>query len=491
MAARTGAGIQGCGWRWMLPVAAILFAAGCATVDFSRPGDSMAPYVPRLGFNPAPVHRNISRFLELRTGRSGLLASFGSTSPYMFSNDTGRFHACYYAKVGYLDDQAFTYDLALAAMGYLLLGREDRADHILGALEKDFYLQKNGTYGMYNSYLVSSRIPVEDLAMGGDGDRMHAGPTLWVALAALNHVKLARTTRFLEFTLDIVEWCRSKLTYFRFPDGERGGISMGMGWGPDWRKIFSTEHNVDYFAVLQMLLQIYRESPEDVRDIFRAKKIDEAWLVDEMDHIGRWLKEKAFNPESYCFRAGYNEFGADNLRILDGTSWGLGGIGPENFEAWGIDLDRLIESTEKHFGSTYILPTGEVLRGFDITDPDGYERARDPLFWFEGTGQQIIAYAELARYYARTGDVARARKYSAKAVDCTRSMHRFSEYYGLRGALPYMSIRPEPGAIVKTLKWEWEIPRGKDGELWVGSMSSTMWFLYCVHGFFNPMKWGT
>ena len=132
-----------------------------------------------------------------------------------------------------------------------------------------------------------------------------------------------------------------------------------------------------------------------------------------------------------------------------------------------------------------------MLRGFDITDPDGYERARAPLFWFEGTGQQIIAYAELSRYFARKGDGPRARKYAAKAVDYTRSMHRFSAYYRLNGVLPYMSIRPEPGAIVKTLKWEWEIPRGKNDEMWVGSMSSTMWFLYCVHGFFNPMKWST
>ena len=104
--------------------------------------------------------------------------------------------------------------------------------------------------------------------MGGDGDRMHAGPTLWVAIAALNHAKLVRNTRYLEFVLDIVDWCRSELAYFRFPDGERGGISMGMGWGPDWNKIFSTEHNVDYFSVLQMLHEIYKESPREVRRHF-------------------------------------------------------------------------------------------------------------------------------------------------------------------------------------------------------------------------------
>ena len=33
------------------------------------------------------------------------------------------------------------------------------------------------------------RIPVDDLQLGTDGDRIHTGPTLWVALAALNDVK--------------------------------------------------------------------------------------------------------------------------------------------------------------------------------------------------------------------------------------------------------------------------------------------------------------
>lgn len=466
-------------------------SAGCRTYDAAsyRPGDPLRVVAPRLGFDARKVRNQIDRFLASRAGRSGLTASFGNTSPYLFSNDTGKFHVCLYGKVGYVDDQAFTYDLALAVMGFLLNGEPARAEKIMDALEKDFYLPKNGIYGLYNSYLVSSRIPLEDLGMGADGDRMHTGPTLWVAIAALNHAKIMRNTRYLEFALDIIEWCRSELAYFRFPDGERGAISMGMGWGPDWKKIFSTEHNVDYFSVLQMLHEIYQESPKGVRDIFHNKHVEDTWIQDELAHIGRWLREVGFNSEAYVFRAGYNEFGNDPLRILDGTSWGLGGVGPENFEAWGIDLDRLIESTERYFSSTYTLPTGEVLHGFDITDPEGYDHQRQPLIWFEGTGQQVIALSELARYYARKGDMARARKYGDKAVYYTRQMHRFSDFYRLRGTLPYMAIRPANFSIVKTLKWEWEIPRGRDEDTWVSSMSSTMWFLYCTHSFFNPMKW--
>ncbi|MFH0880366.1 MAG: hypothetical protein V2A34_11690 [Lentisphaerota bacterium] len=464
---------------------------GCATYDaaVTRPDDPLGKVAPRMGFNTHKTQEEIDRFLAARTGPSGLLASFGQTSPYMFSTETGRFHVLYYGKMGYLDDQAFSYDLALACIGFLLNGQPAQAEKILDALEKDFYLLKNGSFGLYNSYLVSSRIPVEDLSMGGDGDRMHAGPLLWVAISALNHAKIQRTTRYLEFTLDMVNWCRTQLTYYRFPDGERGAISMGMGWGPDWTKIFSTEHNIDYFAVLQMLHSIYAESGPEVREIFNRKRMEDAWLRDEMDHVGRWLKDVAFNPETYCFRAGVNEFGADNLKILDGTSWGLGGVGPENFAAWGIDLDRLIESAEKLFSSRYTLPNGKGIDGFDITDVEGYEHQREPLVWFEGTGQQIIAFAELARYFARKGDLERARKYSERAVHLTQNMWTFSSFFNLNGSLPYMAIRPETNTIVKTLKWEWEIPRGKDDQMWVGSLSSTMWFLYCVHGFYNPMKW--
>lgn len=472
-------------------IACALLFPGCSTydADMSRFEGPLKPYTPDLAFDTKQTRKSIEAFLASRTAKNGLVASFTMTAPYTFSTDTGRFHECLYGRQGYLDDQAFTYDLSLAVIGLMLSKQHEQAEKILDALQKDFYLPKNGKSGLYNSYLVSSRIPVDELQLGSDGDRIHTGPTLWVALAALNHAKLARNTKYLDFVLDIVVWCRSELTYYRFPDGERGGVSMGMGWGPTWAKIFSTEHNVDYFAVLQMLHHIYEESPNDVRKIFHDNHVEDGWLLDEMAHVGRWIKEVAFDPEEYIFRAGVNQFGVDQLRILDGTSWGLGGVGPENYEAWGIDIDRLIESTEKHFIASHELPNGDVLYGFDITDPDGYERARDPLIWFEGTGQQIIAYGELGRYYAKKGDVVRARRYAGRAARYTRFMNTFSDFYGMRGSLPYMSIRPDSQTIVKTLKWEWEIPRGKDSEHFVGSISSTMWFLYCINGFYNPMQW--
>ena len=487
---RVAAGAGSC----MALLAATL--SGCASLRAARAPERIAwgkddpikPYIV-FDFDKERAKREIDEFLDSRMTRSGLLPSFGETATTTFSSDTGRFHDVYHRKVGYLDDGAYTYDLALAAMGLLLNGRQAEGERILDLLEKDFYLPKNGIRGLYNSYRVSNGYTQDDLQIGGDGDRMHAGPLLWVAFAALNHAKLMRNTRYLEFTLDMMEWCRSELTYYRFPDGGRGGISMGMGWGPDWTKIFSTEHNIDYFAVLQMLAKMYKESPPEVRAIFHEKNFTLEWLREEMDCTRRWLMEVVFDWNTHMFGAGVNESGVDRMRILDGTSWGLGGVGPDNFAKWGIDLDRMIESALKYCGPSYTMENGDVIRGVDFTDPEGYDHQRTPLVWFEGTGQFIIGLAETARYFARNGDDERARKYTAMAISFTEDMNRFATFYNLGSCLPYMAIRPPTDEIVKTLKWEWEIPRGKTDDVWVKSMSSTMWYLYAVHNFYNTMGW--
>jgi hypothetical protein len=456
-----------------------LRAPGAATV---LTGDS------ELVFDINKTTADIENYLEAIRAPNGLVPSFTDSSTYVFAKDTGHFHKVYYGKMGYLEDNCYTYDMSLAAIGFLLLGKKDHAEKVLSILENDFYLKKNGRIGLYNSYLLSSKIPVDDLSLGMDGDRIHAGPTLWVALAALNHVKIERSTRYLEFVLDIINWCRSDLSRYRFPDGEESAVSMGFGWGPDWSKIFSTEHNIDYYSAIQILRDIYKESPEKVRDIFRKKDFDDKWLERELSRVGRFIRETVFNSKAYCFVAGVNENGVDGVKILDGTSWGLGGIGPEFYEKAGIDIERLVENSEKIFRAQYTLPDGHIVEGFDITDFEGTGSARKPLVWFEGTGQMIAAYGELARYYHNKGDNKKARRYKNKAIRCMNDMYRFSGAYKMDGALPYMAVQPQEKQIMLTLRWEWEIPRGSRGG-WVRSLSSSMWFLFALKDLYNPMRW--
>ena len=468
-----------------------LFVIACGAISrtkstgFSMTRISGDPYI---HFDDTKVLNDLGNYLESVRAPNGLTQSFTDTSSYVFAADTGKFHVVSYGRVGYLEDQAFTYDLSLAVIGFLLLGRKDRAETILDLLEKDFYLQKNGNTGLYNCYRVSSNIPYDELALGSDGDRMHAGPLLWVAFAALNHANREKSTRYLEFILDMVNWCRNDLTYYRFPDGGRGGISMGFGWGPNWDEIFSTEHNIDYYAVLKMLRTLYSEYPRETHDFFAEKNIDVEWLEEEMECVGRFLREVSFDKEAYCFIAGVNPHGVDKTKILDGTTWGIAGVGPEVYASWGIDLDRLIENTEKTFYARYDMPDGTYVEGVDITDFEGTGKNRDALVWWEGTGQHIIALGEMVRYYQSQGDRDKALRYKKKAAKYMNDMYRFSYSFDLQGSLPYMVIRPEKNQIVKTMKWEWELPRGRERK-WVKSMSSGMWFLYALRDLYNPMKW--
>jgi len=472
--------------KWLIAALTLVGICGGA---FAEPKQGGGTAVGALSFDARKARADVSAFLISRTSKSGLVASFANTSPYFFSQATGKFHLRYYGKMGCLDDQAFTYDLALASIGFLLNGDSIRAERILDCMQTEFYLPKNGSQGLFNSYLVSNRVPLDDMQLGADGDRIHSGPTLWVAIAALNHSKIERNTRYLPFALDIVRWCRDRLTYYRFADGERGGISMGMGWGPDWSKIFATEHNVDYYAVLRMLHDIYTESPEEVRAIFLEKQITDEWLLDEMAHVGRWLREVPFDPETYCFRAGFAYGKIDPTRVVDGTSWGIGGLGPAALESLGIDPARLMESTEKYLRASYKLPDGRIIHGFDLTDPEGFGHHRKRLVWFEATGQMIIAYQELAKYYQMKKQAAKAEQFGAKARRYLEDMRAFQEAYQLDGCLPYMSINPGEKQIVKTMKEEWEVARARSKDVWVGSMSSSMWYLYSLHGYYNPMEW--
>ena len=75
-----------------------------------------------------------------------------------------------------------------------------------------------------------------------------------------------------------------------------------------------------------------------------------------------------------------------------------------------------------------------------------------------------------------------------KAFRYINDMHKFSYFHDLKGGLPYMAILLKEKQIVKTLKYEWEIPRSA-GDKWVPSLSSTMWFLYSINDQYNSMKW--
>lgn len=418
-----------------------------------------------------------------RSAVTGLVESFHGSSPYYYDPASEQY---YPDKVGILDEQGFTYDLALVIMVYALNGHFDKARKILSVLEKNFPVEKNGYIGLFNSYVITDfdTWGEDILKMGIDGDRIHVGPNMWVAMAALQFNKITGSHEFLPFALEISKWAYN-LPHFKFPDGSRGPASMGSGWGPDWSTVFSTENVIDNYAVLKTLEEVYIGADEKIRKIFEQKKFGWTEILLEKASIIKWLKEVGFNPQYQSFNCGYNENGVDKTKALDTVSWGIAAISPAELIKWGIDPFKMIEFAENNFMIEQTI-SGEAIKGFDFTDEKYKDPNRARLIWWEGTGQMVLAYQIMADYCQQTGDTDRMVEYQNKALIFSREMGKMAKITGLpSGTLPYTSIQPKDTEIINTFSYGWEIPRGLNGQ-WVSSLSSTLWRVIGVSGF-NPL----
>lgn len=414
-----------------------------------------------------------------RSNVNGLIESCRGTSKYSYDIASGDF---VFGQNGVLDCQTFTYEGALAAITYLMIGKNEDAYRLLNTYKREFYRPKGDMIGLYTSYV--SDVPEQNgLALGIDGDRIHLGPVMWVSIAALQYTAATGDTAFLGFVIDTVRWAQH-LNRFDFGDGTKGPPSMGSGWGADWSQVYSTENIVDYYAVLSMLKDIYRNGGPDIQGLYKKKNLGIQTIDFEIRNVLRWLKEVVYDKEEGMFHRGFNEKGVDRLKGLDTVSWTISALGPELLMQMGIDPYRLMEYAEREFFVKAAVEGNQVM-GFDFTDKNGSDRGVR-VIWLEGTGQQIVAYQVMSRYSALTGRNDKAEEYRKMAVKLSDDLDRIAGAVKLiDSALPYSSIRPREKEIIMTFKGEWEIPRGNQGQ-WVGSIASTLWRFFAASGF-NPL----
>lgn len=411
---------------------------------------------------------------------NGLIESYRGTSVYtydLFSRDfcVGR--------GGVLDCQSFTYDGALAAMAFILAGKTDNARKMLNAYRKEFYKPKDDVLGLCNAYRTDKN-DEDGLMVGIDGVKIHVGPMMWVSMAALHYTAVTDDLQYLGFIIETVKWARQQ-NHWDFPDGSKGGVSMGYGWGTDWSKVYSTENNIDYYAVLSMLNQLYFSGDSRVRNIFSKFGYGPGDIRTEIDGVERWFKEAAYSQKENAFYCGYNEKGADKTRALDNVSWMIDALGPQKLLDMDIDPFDLMEYAERRFLVINDV-MGESVEGFDFTDPVG-RRSTTRIIWFEGTGFQTVAYQVMARYAKKIGRKEKAEEYRLKALKFSNELDKASQLVNMSaGALPYTSKCLGEKEVMFAYCNEWELPRGHDGQ-WVASVSSTMWryFVFCG---FNPMS---
>lgn len=427
---------------------------------------------------------NVGKFLDRQTSDvNGLVESFRGTSIYSYDIFTRAF---IYGKNGALDAVAFTYDGAVAALAYLVCDQQKKAANIISLYQREFYCIKNDNYGLFNSYSSDKEATKWGLPIGIDGDRMHVGPTIWIAIAALQYTAMTGKTEFLPFVIDICRWV-DQIEHYTLKGGQPGAVSMGYGWGPDWTKVYSTENIIDHYALLKMLKEIYELKNEEIKTIFEKKDYTLQKINKEMFAIERWLMEVVYDKNKKTFNMGANENGVDFTDALDTVSWTISALTPKRLAEMGIDPYYLMQFADKEYMVEDTLgPGGLKIKGYDFTNYKGRQKGYK-MVWFEGTGFHVVAMQVMSKYAQESGDAKKADYFKNKAAYFLNEMAKSSAFCELiDGSLPYTSKKPKEKQIFTTFRWEWEIPRGAKGQ-WVSSVSSTGWYIIALSAF-DPME---
>ncbi|MDR2191445.1 MAG: hypothetical protein LBO62_00990, partial [Endomicrobium sp.] len=354
---------------------------------------------------------------------------------------------------------------------------------ILSVYKNEFYCIKNDNYGLFNSYKSDRPATKWGLSIGIDGDRMHVGPNLWVAIAALQYTALTGKLDFLPLAIDISKWADAQPHYV-LPGGQRGAVSMGFGWGPDWSRVYSTENIVDDYALKKMLKEIYGVKNDNIKKIFEECEYSLSDINKEMFAIERWLMEVVYDKDKKTFNMGANENGVDKTDALDAVSWAIAALTPERLVEMGVDPYHLMAFADKNY---YVEETvdGVTIKGYDFTNLKGRQK-KYRLLWFEGTGFHIVAMQLMSKYAIANKEIKKAEYFRQKTAYFLNEMSKAAKAFNIvDNALPYTAKKPKEKEIYTTFRWEWEIPRGKNGQ-WVSSVSSTGWYLLAMSAF-NPL----
>ncbi|MBQ3834290.1 MAG: hypothetical protein II816_02070 [Elusimicrobia bacterium] len=424
--------------------------------------------------------RTASFFDRQTSSVNWLIESYRGTSRYSYDMFSRSFII---GKNGVLDAQAFLYDQAIAAISYLLAGQNKKIDRILKVCQREFPIQKSDYIGMYNAYKTDVPRKRWGLTPGADGNRVHLGPNMWIAIAALQYTAVTGKTDFVPFVIDMLKWAEG-IKHYTMSDGEKGAASMGYGWEPpDWSKVYSTENVVDHYAVLKMLKKLYETGNEEIINAFKKAKYTTKDIDNEMENIERWLVRLIYDKNKQTFNMGYNPYGVDKTDALDTVSWAIAAITPERLVELGIDPFEMIKFADYNYLVSDNID-GTEIEGYDFTNQQG-RRKNYRMIWFEGTNFHVTTLQLMSEYAKKVGEEELASIYRQKAEDILASVHKAAEKIKLiDNALPYVSKKPKEDEIFTTFAHDWEIPRGKDGN-WVASSSSTGWFLIAASAF-NP-----
>ncbi len=340
-----------------------------------------------------------------------------------------------------LRDWAFIYDQSLVAQNFVLFGDYEHARRIFNFF-KDEAEKVSGWFP--NAYYFNSG-KVAEYAV-------NTGPNIWLAIAILQYTGRTGDRGYLELAEQI--GLRVIDLQQRDPDG---GVSGGpqISW-------FSTEHNLDAYALFTMLYEV----TEDSRYRTAAARAI------------RWIKDNAYTQSGRIYRGK-----GDATVATDTFAWAICAIGPEKLKFEGMDPDEILRFAVDNCEVTvdYVRPNGEVVKvtGFDFTKSQNMPRGG--VVSSEWTAQMVVAFRVMGEYYAENGDLQKADYYNRKADFYLGELGKLtissSSWTGQgQGCLPYATQ-----SDVDT-GHGWRTPGGKQ----TGSVAATAYGIFAKRGY-NPL----
>jgi len=341
-----------------------------------------------------------------------------------------------------ISNWAFIYDQALTIEAYTYFGDFERAKKTL-----DFFDKKaqriNARFA--NAYYANDGSPAEFT--------VHAGPNLWMGIAALQYVKKTGDRYYLKLAEDIAKGMIS----LQNQDSEGG-----LRGGPDvtW---YATEHNLDGYAFFNMLYQL----------------TNKAEYLNARDKILNWLLKHTYAKSEIPIMRGKG----DSTIATDTYAWSIAAIGPEKLKKIGMNPDKIMEFAEDNCKAEveYCRPDGKSIKikGFDFA-PERHS-ARGGVVSSEWTAQMVLSFKIMADFYRKNANIAKAKDYQDKYAYYLAELGKMiisspSPSGQGQGCLPYATQE-----MVDT-GHGWITPKGNS----TGSLSATAYAIFAYYGY-NPL----
>ncbi|PIP68121.1 MAG: hypothetical protein CO035_07115 [Candidatus Omnitrophica bacterium CG_4_9_14_0_2_um_filter_42_8] len=275
-----------------------------------------------------------------------------------------------------LEEWAFTYDQSLAAQCFTLMGDQQDAKDILNFYK---YKAQKSDGAFTNAYDSQTGNVMEYY--------VHSGPNVWLAIAIVQYIKKFKDETHLSVAEEIAEWLIAL---------QKQDKDFGIRGGPkfEW---FSTEHNLDAYALFGML---YRITEEEKYLRAQARTFE-------------WIKKNSFNkPEGRM-----NRGKGDATIATDTFAWAIASLGPKLLKEFGMDPDQILDFAETNcmVMTDYMMQDGKRTKvtGFDFGK---YEHlARGGIVSTEWTSQMVVSFRIMADYYEENSDFNKAKYYNKKA----------------------------------------------------------------------------